>query len=178
MSESPNTQSNLASLVPEFYYDLIGRVLPGVLVGLIYGWIGDIQSLNFGSISLGIVLGYFIGLTLDVCSDRIFYHANRIIVYPVTKAVPFLRVDDDGTLWSWTRTLSSGEQIPLKKMFAEKGLFRIAAFVAILSLFYPPPILRDYPNPRMISLAVAGTSLFCLHGMYKWMGFIKADRDK
>jgi hypothetical protein len=177
VSESPGTGSNVASLIPEFYYDLIGRVVPGVLVGFLYGWGGDIQFTNFGTISVGIVLAYFLGLTLDVFSDRLFYRAYRMLS-PLIKYVSFLRVEDDGSLWNWTRALPTVEQIPLKKMFAEKVLFRIAAFVALVSVFVPPPIFKNCPYRIWIALIFAGLFFFCLHGMYRWMGFIKADRDK
>ena len=167
----------MVSLVPEFYYDLIARVLPGAFIVFVYGWLGPAQAANFGTISLAAFLCYFLGLTLDALTDQIFLWTHRLL-RPLTKHISFLRVEDDGTLWSWTRTLPTLEQIPLKKMFAEKILFRVLTFVSLASTVFPPPALQGNRHRVAISLALSALFLFCLITMYHWISYIKSDRER
>lgn len=172
MGESSDLGTSIVSLVPEFYYDLIARVVPGVAVLELYEFV-DTEHLNFATISLGIVAAYLVGLALDVSTERLAWFLH-LITRPLTDLIAFFRIQDDEALWNWTRTLPLAEQVQLKKMFAEKVLFRVAFFVALFSAVKPPPILENQHHRIAISLSAAALSLLCLYTLYLWMGFIKA----
>ena len=60
-----------ASVVPEVYYDLIARIIPGVLVLWIYGWADVEEGVDVPRLSIGLVLAYTIGLSLNMIVDVI-----------------------------------------------------------------------------------------------------------
>jgi hypothetical protein len=173
MSKVNGDNNTMASLIPEFYYDLIARVLPGASIAFVYGWLGPDQAANFGTISLAAFLCYVLGLTLDALTDRLFLWAR-----PLTRHINFLRVEDDDTLWSWTRSLPTVEQIPLKKMFAEKILFRVLTFASLVSLVVPPPVLQGNRYRIAISLAFSALFLLCYITLYYWVSYIKRDYEQ
>jgi hypothetical protein len=179
MSKISEPENTVVSLIPEFYYDLIGRVLPGTLIAFLYLWPMSAKVAHFGAIRGAVAASscYLLGLTLDVFTDQVFHWTHRVL-RPLTKQISFLRVEDDGTLWSWTRTQPAGEQILLKKMFAEKALFRIATFASLASAISPPRILQECPYPITISLMCTGLFLFCVITMHKWISYIKLDRER
>lgn len=179
MSRISEPESTVVSLIPEFYYDLIGRVLPGTLLAFLYLWPKSAEVAHFGTIRVAVAASscYLLGLTLDVFTEQVFHYTHRLL-RPLTKRFPFFRVEDDGTLWSWTRTLPVGEQILIKKMFAEKALFRIATFASLVFAVSPPRILREFPYPITISLICAGVFLFCVITMHKFISFNKRDRER
>ena len=72
----------LASLVPEVYYDLIGRVVPGSLLYLALAW--SVPSLNHEpSIALVLLVGYTMGLVLDTLAGALLAWPNRYIIFRV-----------------------------------------------------------------------------------------------
>ena len=60
MSEETNLKG---SAIPEIYYDIIARVVPGALIlGTYYGW----QDLDLNKLGVGLIFSYMLGLVLDV----------------------------------------------------------------------------------------------------------------
>ncbi len=177
MADPSDAGQSFAALIPEFYYDIIGRVVPGILIVCLY-LPCDVKAGELETTLLLLIFSYFLGLTLDVVSDRIFYFIHFLLDEKWSVLPKFLKVETDGKLWDWTRTLRRSDQLPLKKMFAEKAIFRIGTFVALISTAIPPPALQEGPHRIVTSLAATCVFLLCLHGMYRWMEFVKNGQEK
>ena len=61
------------SAIPEIYYDLIARIVPGTIALGVYGW-GEInKGFDLGKLSLGLIFSYMTGLMLNLLAEQ-FWH--------------------------------------------------------------------------------------------------------
>jgi hypothetical protein len=71
-SESEGKAGGLPSSVPEIYFDIIGRVIPGsVAIGL-YQFDSLTHTLNTPTVSFALVASYFLGMILDIVGSRLW----------------------------------------------------------------------------------------------------------
>lgn len=126
-------------LVPEVYFDLIARIVPGsmslVVVLLKYDVEGRLPDLgSLGSVLIGLLLAYGVGLTLDVIGDTVTDALtvvwNRITPKPILRNLDICRAIDRVE----DRSLAS----VLTKLMAEKALVRSLALVSLALLAVPP----------------------------------------
>ena len=128
-----------ASAVPEVYYDIIARIIPGTLALWIYGWTDVEKGFDFAKLSIGLVLSYTIGLTLNMIVNA--------VAQPLWKAfqkrAEWIRNRtknrrDDGELWLWIRKLPLRDRNLYTKMMAEKALFSSLATISLSAAVIPP----------------------------------------
>ena len=138
----------LFDIIPEFYYDLIGRVVPGAIASIAlfaaYGfdflWLVE----KLGTVLTGLtvlIASYFFGLVFDLISKRLLSG----IVWIWNKLPGHeLKLWTDNELW--TKLVDIGKKIEMKdsdnwkrsqvhvlnKMMAERSLLRVAIFELIL----------------------------------------------
>jgi hypothetical protein len=134
--------AKVADLVPQFYFDLIGRVAPGAVACVLYGFaigvdVVALSHLGTGTIVLaGFVLSYVVGLILDLLSEGIL----KVLA-------SFTSIKPDKKLWdeieekkkeSTESLLSAPQKTLLTKMMAERSLMRVLVVVSV-------PFAIDWP---------------------------------
>ena len=126
--------SKIADLVPQFYFDLIARVAPGVVACVLYGFafadkLQVLRPLDTTTIILlGFVLAYVIGLVLDLLSEGLFrVVADRLS--SVKSDEDFLRLMMTTKEGSTDPILSEADKSLLTKMWAERSLMRVLVLV-------------------------------------------------
>ncbi len=72
MSEEQEITQKAGGLLPEVYYDIIGRVIPGAIILGLYGY-PYIPKPYTSMVFLGcIISAYIFGLAVDVCMGILF----------------------------------------------------------------------------------------------------------
>jgi hypothetical protein len=148
----------LSDYIPEFYFDIIARLVPGGLTCIIYGWqsLGTLGSAF--SILIGLVVSYFLGILLDVVSDLVLGRlVFRWFISALKKFVRLYTFMPDNELWLLIRQLPEKQVIIFNKMMAEKAMLRSAILVNIIAFFYPPSLI-----PAHRTLLVCFISLIVL----------------
>ena len=145
--------NKLSKIVPEFWHDIIARIVPGflILIATYPAAIGE-SEISFGELGLGLLSAYVIGFTFDILSQIVFrlvprYDRARTKIYDTIDALPAYRD-------------------LLIKMFAEAVLFRSLCFYWLLQLIAAGAKLvwpSQLPSEITIYpwwLAVLSTALF------------------
>ena len=162
MPDSPLKE--IASVLPEFHFDVLARVVPGVLTVALYGWEKTQLTSSFASVSLVLVLGYVIGITIDVLSDMILGKPLLFIgklLSPIFKRLTYENVRpirNDQRLWGDLRRAGDSQYLVLTKMMAEKAMLRGAILIAIVTVFFPPDLLT--PDRRCLSFVALFVLVF------------------
>jgi hypothetical protein len=131
------------SIVPEFFFDLISRIIPGLFV-IILIWHPeklDKETFDLAIFSIFVFFAYGIGLILEVFIEFGFgvllglcNSLNSVpgldSCSPLKKVISYL---DDAKIWKDIRSKPSTEQIILKKFMAERGFCRT---IFCLQLFF------------------------------------------
>jgi hypothetical protein len=128
------------SAIPEIYYDLIARIVPGALFLSVYGWKQIDERFDAGKLSFALILSYLIGLVLNLLAGRFWHFAFFKRRKRLGKRAQTVR--SDGELWLWIRNLSPGDRNRYTKMIAEKMLFSslsIASLITSLVILVRPP---------------------------------------
>src|SRR6266480_5978294 len=130
MSEETNLKG---SAIPEIYYDVIARVVPGALIlGTYCGWKG-LDDLN--KLGIGLIFSYTLGLVLDVLESP--YSRFWLWLYPkLWKTYKKRKTNDQ--LWQWIRDLPLIDRTLYTKMMAEKILFSSLSIGTLLMFIVPP----------------------------------------
>lgn len=124
------------SAIPEIYYDVIARVIPGALIlGTYHGW----RDLDLNTAGVGLILSYLLGLILDMLESP--YSRFWLWVWSI---FPTNRKTND-ELWQWLRDLPLRDRILYTKMMAEKILFSSLSIGALLMCIFPPADCCVYP---------------------------------
>ncbi len=135
----------VGSLVPEFYYDLIARMAPGVVLCIALGWDGREKLLPLMEASpaivaaLATVICYVIGFLLDVLAARTLGKVNRIVFGMLKKLKPE-KAEWDIDVWKLIRSTDKDTELRLVllKVMAERTMLR--SFVLIwMALWYLEP---------------------------------------
>lgn len=141
---SGESLAKFAGLVPQVYYDLIARVVPGAVACLLYGYAFAAKLRMFSSydtvtgILFGFVLAYVIGIVLDLLSEGLF---GAVFSSDGLFRRRFHSVMSDEEVWKRLDDKEEGvghpqwseaEKSVLIKMMAERSLMRV-----LLLLFLP-----------------------------------------
>lgn len=126
-----------ASTIPEIYYDLIARVVPGALILVAYGWKDIDKGFNAGMLTVGLIFSYILGLVLSLGAALLWdctYLKWRSKFWQNAR-----ERKTDGDLWLWIRSLRLVDRNLYTKMMAEKTLFCSLSVGSLLMCFAPPP---------------------------------------
>jgi len=74
MSGETTTQ---ASAIPEIYYDILARVVPGALILIAYAWKDIDKDFHTSNLTLGLLFSYILGLSLNLVAERFWYYAFK-----------------------------------------------------------------------------------------------------
>ena len=148
---------SIASTVPELFYDLIGRIIPGTAILIVFlkinsNWIVALPGLPDHSTFLGgsiLVLGvYLLGITLDALGLILFtwmfdrlgtevHSLSRRTAKRKRSLAMRLIPRSSREQWTWVRKRKkSGDSVPLKiraevLMFRSLSLGLLAAFIVV-----------------------------------------------
>ena len=119
----------VSALVPEVWFDLIARVVPGAVIVLAASSTGSGLELPFGGLAVGLVGVYVVGYTFDVVSEGSF----SWIFYLLSKHEPkcFYTYRQ---LWDKVELLKANQRTVIVKMSAEAVLARSLFFYFFLQL--------------------------------------------
>jgi hypothetical protein len=126
-----------AEIVPELYYDVIGRLFPGALASLAVVWLwqptAPAQFDGFIAVALAVAMAYSVGLVLDFAGVSVG-RANRVIRRLLAKLPQFDRDDrralDSVDPWPVARTLTAARSAIIVKMMAERLCLRSLGLIA------------------------------------------------
>jgi hypothetical protein len=85
---STDSVDKLNAMIPEFLYDLIGRICPGALLCVAVGWDLRCQLIPFNALGggiltlLGFMVSYVVGFLLDTVSGLSIGYLYRRLVFP------------------------------------------------------------------------------------------------
>jgi hypothetical protein len=155
------------ALISNFFYDVICRLIPGIVVIWLYGgeiFIRASTMLRGSSISLTVfimLIAWVIGVTLDTITFAPFYY------FPKIRQAFFPTEQQREMDAQFTKMLSGKEEtdaqnflrLQLVRLQAEIVLFRVMMFISAFAIVLPPTILSD---DKMIShlYGVIGTFVF------------------
>ena len=118
-----------SALIPEFYYDLIGRITPGAVLCLTVGWdlrtkLPSIKELDAGIlILLAILLSYIAGFVLDVVSGITIGRISRMVFWILYKCTN--KAEWQTNVWQNIRDgKENAYSSILTKMMAERTMLR------------------------------------------------------
>src|SRR6266567_4963886 len=132
MSEETTTQ---ASAIPEIYYDILARVVPGALILIAYTWKDIGKDFHTSNLTVGLLFSYILGLSLNLVAERFWYYAfkSRRKIWKGKK-----QDKTDSDLWLWIRSLPLVDRNLYTKMMAEKMLFSSLNVGSLCMCFVPP----------------------------------------
>jgi hypothetical protein len=120
------------SAIPEIYYDIIARVVPGALIlGTYYGW----QDFDLSKLGIGLIFFYMLGLVLDVV-ERPFWRFWFWLWSKLCKKAKKCETNDQ--LLEGIRHLPPIDRTLYTKMMAEKTLFSSLSIGALVMCLAPP----------------------------------------
>ena len=125
-----------ASAIPEIYYDLIARIVPGALILVAYTWKDIEKGFHAGMLTLGLLFSYTLGLVLQLLAAR-FWECTCLKWRRKLWKNPKKR-KTGGELWLWIRSLPLVDRMLYTKMMAEKTLFSSLSFGSLCMCFVPP----------------------------------------
>ena len=156
------------SAIPEIYYDLIARIVPGTIALGVYGW-GEInKGFDLGKLSLGLIFSYMTGLMLNLLAEQ-FWHFIlfrwRSKLWKSAKARK-----TDGELWLWIRSIPLIDRNLYTKMMAEKSLFASLTVGSLIMFCVPPPILPRHlvGFASVISFVIFSACMFRVNTWLSW----------
>ena len=125
------------SAIPQVYYDIIARVVPGALVlGTYYGWEKIENGFDASKLGVGLIFSYMLGLVLDVIEGR-FWRFCFWLGSKLPKKAKRRKTNDE--LWQWIRSRPRLVDRNLyTKMMAEKILFSSLSIGTLLMCIVPP----------------------------------------
>lgn len=158
------------ALLPEAYFDLLARIVPGMIAIILYGN-SLVASISSGTeIMLLILFGYVIGFLLDAISEFIVRDCwdwlVRFIDWLVRRIKQFFGVQDEphtngpryGDYYRWQQIRNkcdaANRAVLTKMMMAEKAGFRGLAFLFLFTLFWQPDPLLSTTGQTPIQVGV------------------------
>ena len=162
------------SAIPEIYYDLIARIVPGALFLSVYGWKEIDKTFDAAKISFALVLSYLIGLVLNLLAGRFWHFAFFKRREKLGKRAQTVR--SDGELWLWIRNLPLVDRNLYTKMMAEKMLFSSLSIASLITsliiLVRPPPesVFHDVSRCySVIPIAFFAFFSWCMFRVNEWL---------
>jgi hypothetical protein len=148
-------------LIPEFFYDIIGRVLPGIMVVIVYAWDALPSQVSFVPGAGILMAGYFLGLCADVfCSAVLRLLLWFISLIPLVHQWP--RIFSIQEQSAQIDSLSESPRNLVKKLIAESTFFRTNAIFCVLLLAYPAPAFKGIDHYYII----VGVALFLFSSLH------------
>lgn len=170
-----SNSAEIPSSIPEIYFDIIARVIPGVIAIGIYKPAALSNALSTPALALILLCSYFLGLLLHVVGDSIWW----IIFYKwqprMAKHISWLKVDTIAELWEWIRNLPLVHRAVFTKMMAERSMFQATALIALASVFFPPrAVSKNYDGPAwLITIPAFCALLFGMLVVHRWVSWNK-----
>jgi hypothetical protein len=174
-TESGKKEAELPSSIPEIYFDVIARVVPGAIAIAAYKFNSLSSNLNTPTISFALLCSYFIGMLLQVVGELIWKFWNNLkpklpAVNPKLKIIelhPLLEI------WDWLRHLPIAERPVFTKMLAERSMFQATALLGLFWIFFPPPIVLDNYHGSAWHITIpaflaAFWGMLVVHGWLSW----------
>lgn len=168
----------LASLVPEIYYDLIARVVPGSVLCVILAVsvnveLAPLQLLGGALLSaLALLISYATGFVLDIFSGALLEWPNRGIFWVLGRVSSAWQTD----VWEAIANETSGAHAAkLTKMMAERALLR-SLMVLSVALW----LLESWPMGNLSTQTKAALVIVIVLVYYRmefWVRFA-AERGK
>lgn len=166
MPEEPKLES---SSVPEIYFDIIARIIPGALIFGLFGLKKLSEKFGAGSdLIILFIASYLTGIVLGILAG-IFWGAVLWIYDRIYEGGKFEKLHDDGKLWLWIRKLPANERNRFTKMMAELNLFCSLSFGALLMLCCQSSIPSENKIDWRYLLAAFVIFSFCMIAVYKWL---------
>lgn len=128
-----NEIENHAKYVPQLFFDVIARIIPGSIILSLYFWDHVIKNPSLMLAGTGLAASYFLGLVLDKVSDLfltpILKRCLALFRSPVWKKYSMI---PDYKIWVWIHSVEVERQPLLLKMMAERICLRSMILVSLL----------------------------------------------
>jgi hypothetical protein len=176
-TEPSEKKAEVPSSIPEIYFDIIARVVPGAIAIAAYKFDSLSTNLNTPTISFALLCSYFIGMVLQIIGELIWKVWNNIrpklpTINPKLKLFklhPLLKI------WKWLRHLPIAERPVFTKMLAERSMFQATALLGLFWIFFPPPIVTENYHHAAWHITIS-TFLAAFCGMlvvHEWLSWNK-----
>lgn len=136
-------------LIPEFFYDIVGQVLPGIMIVVVYAWDAFPSQVSFVPGAGILMAGYFLGLSADVfCSAVLRLLLWLISLIPLARRWRLIFSIQEQS--AQIDSLSESRRNLVKKLIAESVFFRTNAIFCVLLLAYPAPAFKGIDHYYII----------------------------
>lgn len=126
------------SVIPEVYFDIIGRLIPGGLLLGVYFFRNLKEDLNFPTTVFAFICSYSIGFSLNILGEFISVIVSKIEY--IFKEKPVETED----IWGKIRKdLRESDKVLMIKLYAEFAMFKSLTIGIIICMIYRPNIF-DY----------------------------------
>jgi len=175
-----------SSVLPEAWYDLIARIVPGALAVFITFKKPPTSSSQLGGLVIGLVIFYVVGTFLNIFSEWTIARLRRCFELPDTSGL-------SPGFWRDRGRLSPSQWQVVSKMYAEADLFKaLAAYFGIQiilgfgqlvcsGLSYPDP-LKHLLDPKDLSdlriMPILLSIVLCPFCIAAWRRFSKVAESR
>ena len=127
---SDKALKDLSSIVPELYFDVIARLVPGLLI-LFTTVAGNRLSSSIGGIAIALILAYVVGFFCDVFSDAVMGLCEYLFfkLFKKDKAISCQSISDQ------ISRLENQKRNVMLKLFAEFVMLRTFLLFLLVQLF-------------------------------------------
>ena len=126
MSDNPSVDAK-SPILPEFHFDLVARILPGLTAIFYYSPPFEIATMGPTQVILATAAAYVLGLFLDAvahyCIDGPFMFCSQFLKYPTIM-----------DLWHGTLRVSGSQRRLMLKIIAERALFRSLLLISLVNI--------------------------------------------
>jgi hypothetical protein len=144
-SESGEELKSLQAAVPQIFYDLIGRIIPGAAMVSSYTFNATtFKEMTLATELLGLMVCYLIGFILQMLGSELW----SIVAYPRFKSLgkhfEYFKIDpEDSELWHWihTKTTPLNRDLFFKRM-AEKTMLWSLSIGSLVWIAIPPKLFQ------------------------------------
>jgi len=139
---SSDNVEKLSAIIPEAWFDLIDRVVPGTVI-VLASFPTDLDSklsgLSLGGFAAGLVVAYVVGFVFEVVSDLLVGWWVPTIVGAILAALGFMGCYSNRKLWEKIDKQPSPRREIAGKMLAEGAMFKSLGFYELLQIFLAIP---------------------------------------
>ncbi|MCA9062333.1 MAG: hypothetical protein KDA96_04725 [Planctomycetaceae bacterium] len=133
------TFRTLTSMLPEAWFDIIGRVVPGTVI-LILSVNGTwFSELGIGHLLIGLFVAYTVGFAFDICGFRTVGHLQKVLA----RCWPSIFIEDH-QIWDDLVNRKRDSQALLIKVLAERKMFQTLSFYSLLQLIASMKPVEEY----------------------------------
>jgi hypothetical protein len=139
-----NSTSQFSRWVPEFHFDLIGRIIPGLLFCWLYTVGPKISDSGVTTSLAWLFCGYFTGLLLDVIGTATTLPVLNVFVakdWFLTRQLQLGKQWSDARIWRCIAQLSPDRRFVLVKIMGERCLFRSLFSIGLIVISLKPTAL-------------------------------------